>query len=149
MENRNKIIYPSEPSKYGLLYRSLCESTIPFTYFILRYAGKPKNVESNEASKFYIRGTDKYTKYLARETSKYNKLKGNNILMDRYLKSVSLAKWGLDEQSITIVEMMRHDRKEIPKMLHGREEKSTVYVYSEDSSIMSRRNRIGAKIKCY
>ena len=59
--------------------------------------------------------------------------------MDRYFTSVSLAKWALDEQSIAIVGTMRHDRKGIPKelkMLDGREEKSAMYVYSEDDLIM-------------
>ena len=105
----------------------------------LPYAGKPNNVGSNEASNFYVSGTDEYTKYLVRETSKYNKLKGTNISMDRYFTSVSVARWALDEQSISIVGTMRHDRKGIPKelkMLDGGEEKSEIYVYSEDASIM-------------
>ena len=71
------------------------------------------------------------------ETIKYNKLKGTNISVDRYFTSVSVAKRALDEPSITIVGMMRHDRKGIPKglkMLDGREEKSAMYVYSEDNA---------------
>ena len=28
------------PAKYGLLYRSLCDSTVTYTYFSLAYAGK-------------------------------------------------------------------------------------------------------------
>ena len=79
------------------------------------------------------------TKYLVIETIKYNKLKETNISMDIYFTSASVAKWALDEQSITIVGTMRHDRKGIPKelkMLDGREEKSAMYVYSEDCSIM-------------
>ena len=61
---------PSKPAKYGLLYRSLCDSTIPYTYFILPYAGKPNNFWANKASKYYVRGTDEYTKYLVTEASK-------------------------------------------------------------------------------
>ena len=64
---------------------------------------------------------------------------GTNISMDRYFSSVSVAKWVLDEQSITIAGTIRYDRKVIHKelkMLDGREEKSTIYVYSEDGSIM-------------
>ena len=55
---------PSKPAKYGLLYRRLCDSAIPYTYFTLAYAGKPNNVGSNEASKFYVSSTDEYTQYL-------------------------------------------------------------------------------------
>ena len=103
------------------------------------YAGKPNNVGSKEVSKFYESGTDEFKKYLVTVTSKYNKLKGSNISMDRYFTLVSVAKWALDEKSITIVWTVRHDRKGIPKelkTLDGREEKSTIYLYSEDGSIM-------------
>ena len=54
---------PQKPAKYGLLYRSLCDSTVTYTYFSLAYAGKPEVVGGNGA-KFYITGTDEYTKYL-------------------------------------------------------------------------------------
>ena len=50
--------------------------------------------------------------------SKYNKLKGTDISMDRYFTtSVSVAKWALDVQSVTIVGTMRHDRRELPEEL--------------------------------
>ena len=48
---------PHKPAKYGLLYRSLCDSTVTYTYFSLTYAGKPEVVGGNGA-KFYITGTD-------------------------------------------------------------------------------------------
>ena len=54
---------PQKPAKYGLLYRSLCDSTVTYTYFSLAYAGKPEVVGGNGA-KFYITGTDEYTKHL-------------------------------------------------------------------------------------
>ena len=53
---------PSKPAKYGMLYRSFCDSSVQYTYFILPYAGKPEDL-NNEASKFYITGTDEYSKY--------------------------------------------------------------------------------------
>ena len=59
--------------------------------------------------------------------------------MDRYFTSVSVAKWALDEQSITIVGTKTYDRKGIPKelkILDRGDEKSTIYVYSEDGSVM-------------
>ena len=31
---------PNKPAKYGLLYQSLCDSSIPYTYYSLPYAGK-------------------------------------------------------------------------------------------------------------
>ena len=32
---------PSKPAQYGLLYRSLCDATVPYTYYKLPYVGKP------------------------------------------------------------------------------------------------------------
>ena len=36
---------PNKPAKYGLLYRNLCDSSIPYTCYILPYAGKPENID--------------------------------------------------------------------------------------------------------
>ena len=33
---------PNNPSKYGLLYRSISESVVSYTYFILPYSEKPE-----------------------------------------------------------------------------------------------------------
>ena len=40
---------PQKPAKYGLLYRSLCDSTVTYTYFSLAYAGKTEVVGGNGA----------------------------------------------------------------------------------------------------
>ena len=40
---------PQKPAKYDLLYRSLCDSTVSYTYFSLVYAGKPEVVGGNGA----------------------------------------------------------------------------------------------------
>ena len=32
---------PSKPAKYGLLYSSLYDAVVPYTYYTLSYAGKP------------------------------------------------------------------------------------------------------------
>ena len=61
--------------------------------------------------------------------------------MDRCFTSVSVAKWALDEQSISIIRTMRHDRNGISKdlkrpHLKRKRRKSAVYLYSEDGSIM-------------
>ena len=54
---------PSKPAKYGLLYRSLCDSSIRYTYYSLLYAGKLDKVE-DLAAKYYITRTDEFSKYL-------------------------------------------------------------------------------------
>ena len=62
---------PSKPAKYGLLYRSLCDASKPYTYFSLPYAGKPDDI-TGEAKKYYVSGTDEYTKYLVTEFCNHN-----------------------------------------------------------------------------
>ena len=54
---------PSKPTKYVLLYCSLCDAVVPYTYFTHHYAGKPSQ-KNEELSKYYVKGTDEHTKYL-------------------------------------------------------------------------------------
>ena len=119
---------PSKPAKYGMLYRSLCDSSAQYTYFTLPYAGKPEDL-NNESNKFYITGSDEYTKYLVENFNRFNSIKGYNISMDRYFTSVTLADWAKTKH-FSIVGTMRLDRKGIPKEIKSmewREEKSTIY----------------------
>ena len=74
---------PNKPAKYSSLYRSFCDSSIPYTYYSLPYAGKPVKVES-PAAKYCINGADKYSKYLINELPIYRNLQEINISMDRY-----------------------------------------------------------------
>ena len=128
---------PNKQAKYGLLYCSLCDSATSYTYFTLPYAGKPEEI-AGEAAKFYVAGTDEYTKHLVTEFSQYNSIQGCNISMDRYFTSVTLAELGL-QNNFTIVGTMRHDRKGIPnelKVMTDRDEKSTLSVYRQDKEMM-------------
>ena len=43
---RMKQYNPSKPAKYGLLYRSLCDAVVPYTYITLPYAGKPDDINN-------------------------------------------------------------------------------------------------------
>ena len=88
---------PSKPSKYGLLYRNLCDSLTNYTHCWLLYADKPE-ITKGLASKYYVTGMDEYTKYLVNEISKYISLEVSNILMDRYLTSVFLLEWALEKK---------------------------------------------------
>ena len=128
---------PQKPAKYGLLYRSLCDSTATYTYFSLAYTGKPEVVGGNGA-KFYITSTDECTKHLVNGLSCYTFIQGCNIAMNRYFTSAFLAEWAL-QKKFTIVGTMRHDRKGIPKEMKAignREEKSVLYVYHKEKNIM-------------
>ena len=107
LDNANK------PAKYGLLHQILCDSSIPYNYYSLPYAGKPEKLEG-PVTRYFITGTDEYSKYLINELHVYCNQQGINISMDRYFTSISLATWAL-EKNITIADTMRHDRKNIPK----------------------------------
>ena len=127
---------PNKPSKYGLLYRNLCDASLPYTYYSLPYAGKPENLNENLYKKYYVSGTDECTKYLAEGVSQYNDISGTNISMNRYFTSVSIADW-TRSKNITIVGTMRLDRIGIPnsfKDISQREERSTSYIYSIDEN---------------
>ena len=92
---------PSKPAKYGLLYRSLCEAVVTYTYYTLPYAGKQSET-NNEVSKYYILGTDKYAKYLVNGVNHDNSIGGSNISMDRYSTSVNIAQWALEIKIIIV-----------------------------------------------
>ena len=129
-----KIYLQNKPAKFGLLYRSLCDASLPYTYYTLPYAGKPEDLQDNEYKKYYVTGTDNYSIYLIEELSKINSIQGCNISVDRFFTSVPLARWATLHK-ITIIGTMRLDRKGITKelkTLEGREEKSTIYMYGQD-----------------
>ena len=128
---------PNKPAKYGLLYRSLSDSSFPHTYYNLPYAGKQEKVEG-PAAKYYTIGTENYSKYLINGLSVYCNLQGINISMDPYFISVSLETWDF-EKNITVVGTMEHDRKGIPKELKpvaDREERSVMHVCNAKEKIM-------------
>ena len=124
---------PNKPAKYGLLYRSISDSTIPYTYFTLPYAGKPE-----APNQYYVTGTDKYTEYLVESLKKQVDISGRNISMDRYFTSVSIAKYLLANK-ITLVGTMRSGRVGIPnemKEIKQREDLSTMYAFTEGNKLL-------------
>ena len=78
---------PNKPAKHGLLYRSISDSVVPYTYFTLPYAGKPEI----EGTEFYITGTDEYSVYLVDKLSSHVDITGRNLSLDRYFTSVTIA----------------------------------------------------------
>ena len=80
---------PKKPAKYGILFRSLCDSSVQYTYLSLPYAGKPEE----GTNRYYITGTDNYTKYLVENSLRIvgvAGLRGRNISLDRYFTSLSI-----------------------------------------------------------
>ena len=125
---------PSKPARYGLLYRSISDSRVPYTYFTLAYAGKPES----QPDQFYVTGTDNYTKYLVDSIKQYVRLRGRNISMDRYFTSLPVAEYLL-ENDITVVGTLRSHRIGLPKELtevKDRDDLSVKYAFTEDENIM-------------
>ena len=55
------IIPTNKPAKYGILYRSISNSLVTYTYYTLPYTGKPEEITDDSE---YVTGTGNYTKYL-------------------------------------------------------------------------------------
>ena len=53
----------SKPAKYKLLYSSLCDASVSYTYYRLPDTGKPEKIDG-KTNKYHVTGTDNYTKYL-------------------------------------------------------------------------------------
>ena len=79
---------PSKPAKYGFLYQSLCDVKVPYMYSTLPYAGKPEVIGAND---YYVTGCDESTKWLVNNFQIYGTLQGQNISLDQYFVSVTLA----------------------------------------------------------
>ena len=130
---------PSKPAKYRLLYRSLCEAIVPYTYFSLPCAGKAEVLDKeNPSTSYYVTGTDEYTKYLVNGFSTIANMSGCNISMDGYFTSVPLAQWCL-ERNISIIDTMQLNWKGIPaeiKKIDRRDEQSTFYVHGKDDDLV-------------
>ena len=72
---------PNKPAEYGLLYRSISDVQLPYTYNTLPHAGQP-NIIIPELG--YVSGTDNYTKYLVKGLEHAVDIRGWNISMDHY-----------------------------------------------------------------
>ena len=71
-------------------------------------------IPTGDAGKYYITGTDQYSKYLIENFNIFNSIKGSNVSMDRYFPSITLEDWAASH-NFSIVGTMHLDRKGIPK----------------------------------
>ena len=120
---------PSKPARYGLLYRSISDARVPYTYYSIGYAGKPEGVPN----KYYISSTDGYTRFLVDSLKEYVKLTGRNISMDGYFTSLSIADY-LIENDMTLVGTMKSNRVGLPKELiqnADRDDLSVKYAFAD------------------
>lgn len=113
---------PSKPSKYGLKFWLLCDSTHYFCYNLHLYTGKedrPKEVGLGEHVVF--------------ELAQFLFGSGRNITTDNFFTSLALAR-KLKTKQLTLVGTVRHSRREIPKSLTDHRHKnlySSTFVFSE------------------
>ena len=110
-----------KPACYGLLFISISDAEVPYTYYSLPYVGKPEI-----PNEYYVPGTDEKSMYLVTKLRLYCNLTGWNIMMDRYFTSLSIADWLL-ERNMTVVGTMKDNRVRIPQKLrnpHGFDQQS-------------------------
>ena len=68
-----------------MLFRSISDARIPYTYNTLPYAGKP-NVITQQSE--YVTGTDNYTKYLVKDFERYEPQGHNEV--SKMIKNISI-----------------------------------------------------------
>ena len=78
---------PNKPAKYGVLYRSISDATLPYIYNTLACAGKPNTITPQSE---YVTGTDNYTKYLIKGLERYVDIRGRNVSIDRFFTSMTI-----------------------------------------------------------
>ena len=105
---------PNKPEKYGLLFKSINACRDPYTFRTAPYVGKSKNHSNQEQCKFFVRGTEDTVKRLVTDLEKHISLSGKNLSYDRLYTSISLAKWLLERNIIT-VGTLQANRKGIPE----------------------------------
>lgn len=122
---------PNKPAKYGLLYRSISDARLPYTYITLPYAGKPNNIIPESE---YVTGTDNYTKYLVKGLRRSVDIRGRNISMGCFFTSMEVSRW-LQEKGLTVVGTLKSNRQGIPEAIKSvteRDDLSVKYAYCDD-----------------
>lgn len=116
---------PNKPAKYGLLYKSLNDAEVPFTYQILPYTSKPKNGNGP----YYLQNTEEYVKTLV-DAMPIRHMKGRNISMDRLYTSISTVRWLLSKD-ITTVGTLQSNRLGLPDELKNPKEREEFQIHWE------------------
>jgi hypothetical protein len=125
----------SKPAKYGMLYRSLNDSKLPYTYRSIVYAGRP----AEQPTENYMVGVEETVCELLRRYGAKNELKGRNLTTDRFYTSVDLAETLLKDFNMTCLGTLTAGRKGLPaefKSTVGREEGDYMVLF-EDKGKMS------------
>jgi hypothetical protein len=118
-----------------MLYRSLNDSKLPYTYRSIVYAGRP----AEQPTENYMVGVEETVCELLRRYGAKNELKGRNLTTDRFYTSVDLAETLLKEFGMTCLGTLTAGRKGLPaefKSTVGREEGDYMVLF-EDKGKMS------------
>ena len=123
---------PSKPATYGLLFKSLNDARVSYTYRSLVYAGKPQQLPAQH----YVSGNENYVKGLIEAVDQKQGLQGRNLSMDRLYTSINLAQWLLQKR-MTCIGTMQQNRVGIPedlKKTNDRELLSTRQLWEKTKS---------------
>ena len=123
---------PSKPAKYGLLFKSLNDARVSYTYRSLVYAGKPQQLPAQH----YVSGNENYVRGLIEAVDQKQGLQGRNLSMDRLYTSINLAQLLLQKR-MTCIGTMQQNRVGIPedlKKTNDRELLSTRQLWEKTKS---------------
>ncbi len=129
------ISLPGKPWKFGILYRSLNDAELPYTYQVHVVAGKP----AGEPTESYIRGSaETIISCLEKYKSQGHELKGRNLTTDRGYTGYELLQELTTRFKMTCVGTIQANRKGLPKHFkdpRGREVGDYQVLFDEDSNI--------------
>lgn len=107
-----RIYIKNKPWKFGILYRSLNDSEIPYTYVIHPCAGKPEG----EPTEHYIRSAaDILVSNLEKYAEAGHELRGRNLTMDRGYTSYDVVRRVENQFRMTSIGTIQANRKGLPK----------------------------------
>jgi hypothetical protein len=102
----------SKPWKYGILYRSLNDATVAYTYQVHACAGKP----AGEPTEHYVQGAAKtIITCLDAYVAQGNSVKGCNVTIDRAYSNYHVAQHISNKYQMTVVGTICANRKGLPQ----------------------------------
>ncbi len=137
-ESKGKIInflISGKPWKFGILYRSLNDSEVPYTYRVIVCAGKPAGVPTEH----YVKGAAKAVVKAVRDyVNEGNEVKGRNMTMDRGYGCIELVEELTREFKLTVICTVCANRKGLPdhfRNTKGRPEGDYQALFDEASGL--------------
>jgi hypothetical protein len=106
-----RIFMGSKPWKYGILYRSLNDAEVAYTYQVHACAGKP----AGEPTEHYVQGAAMtIITCLDAYVAEGNSVKGCNVTIDRAYSNIPVAQRLGDKYQMTVVGTICNNRKGLP-----------------------------------